>query len=517
MFEAPLNIHSKVLANERKIRYQYINTFTKRYSQLYGDTIPSSSLESNRSRTPITLPTPEASAHEHSDSNTNYNDDSDSISNTNTLSDDEYNSDSTGTTNEETKFFNRYDRPQESFEVWNTSIDTLNSKTKLKSNGRIPINRNKISFNRLNRVKKFTNKKLEARLQHCTKRLKTHIKAISEGYETSYRDKQTTSFNNIHIENLINLLYYNICEKNFNQAYHIFSLIIRLPNIDIRNFWNLGSIILLKKVSIQESLNFLNWIHSIYSSNQKYNNSINYKTAPAFTQSSRNHTGKFTTSFLWMTLSLIHTKFSDLTSRNIKEIVEELNYLKKKLKKFVEKLSEMVLAPPFIEDSEIWYIYSLSHLILARMLMFETRNNDISQTSVEKDITKNEIISNIQHCKSHLQKVRENQNDYNFKFQKIEIELKDMEKKLYDTSSDEEILNEEEFLDNEDVLDNEENNFNHEINFEHKNNQLMTPSYDEPIYKYNLDDEFSGQTHLDSENEMTQSHFESNKYNSSSD
>lgn len=410
MFEYPRNPHTKVLGNERKIRYQYINELYKNYNS-------NSKLRNNLSlsNSDNGLPTPESSAHEHSEneSNNNNNDfDFDEISNHNS-------------SNEESKYFSRHDKPEDGYEIWENNI-----------NKKIPINKTHITFKKYSKIEKLSNKKIQNRIIHTSNRLQNHFNAIKQGYETNYFEIQTNSYKNIHFENLINLLHYSISRENWIQGQRIFAILIRIPFVDIRDIWGPGSLILRHSISLSSSVEFLHLMTQIYASRQRFHHNVNYQFPPVFSRSSRTHMSKFTSSWLWL-----HLKY--LQKIPYEDGINNFDRQRRKIDDFIDKLDSMILIPPYSEDSEVWYILGMAHYLMSKNLSEQWKINNNKLKGSDKDIAIGKISSHIQKVENYLNTAK-SKSECRFDGDIIINKLKDMERELYEKGNSSSSSNEEE-------------------------------------------------------------------------
>lgn len=130
------------------------------------------------------------------------------------------------------------------------------------------------------------------------------FRLMVEGYELLPSNNQTLGFLKYHILNLMFFLHCNILLKRWDLAYKIFCILIRLPNMDIRNIWPLGVEIL--KGKQQQNRNnlfkskekrFFSWLSSFYIlTSSKPTVSSN---APTFKSGSHTHVPIYVVDFFW--------------------------------------------------------------------------------------------------------------------------------------------------------------------------------------------------------------------------
>lgn len=155
-----------------------------------------------------------------------------------------------------------------------------------------------------------------------------------------------------HVNNLTTLLHINIMKKNWNLAYSIFCVIIRIPHVDIRSLWPLGIEIIIgkqgesldgSKSTIFKDEKFFDWLLSFYAytgipyrptsaQQRKSNSAINWRSG------SKTYSPLFAITSLW---NLMCNK----------------NYFK-----LNERLEEFLLQPPYTSDG-IFYFFKILYLL----------------------------------------------------------------------------------------------------------------------------------------------------------
>lgn len=382
MFEIPIVHTSKRTRTSRKLKYQYINNLTKKYDSIYG-------LSSNHRG----LPTPENSATEISENEEavaqkkrrtkrrwksvvgdSYSDDSDS----------ENDQLAEEVDNEERKFYKKYEKPQATFERWQWG-----------SKKRNPIERNRITYSKMNKIQRYGAKRIENSRSLASKSSKMHFDAVSQGYQVfdpTYGRVDT--FQLKHVDALTSLLHLNVLKEKWDLAYKCFALLIRVPGVDVRALWGLGERILAERQPTR-SLDFLQWMSSVYSSKLPFADDVNYRMAPVFTKGSRTYTPKFTTTWLWECLIRYANGLEDLEMEQTAE---------QNLQLLMDRLAEMVLGPPYMDDPEVWFIYALCHLVKADVLSQRFNPHLVGSA---RDIASSQVIQHIQSTKSYLQQCSE--------------------------------------------------------------------------------------------------------------
>lgn len=195
------------------------------------------------------------------------------------------------------------------------------------------------------------------------------------------------SYSKKHTMVVSKLLHLNILRKNWKIAYKCFSLLIRINHVDIRSIWPLG-IEILTRLAEEEFLNkqpegsydeyklrtnfndqelssqlqifkdeqFIQWMQTFYPVNvkfkpNKYWNQLPYRIA------SRDTPAVYIVTFMWILI--------------MKQNFEKVN----------EKLSELLLQAPYINDGTFYFLQGFSYQLEASMLS-KQNNTDIQQ--VEK-------------------------------------------------------------------------------------------------------------------------------------
>ncbi|GCE99013.1 hypothetical protein ZYGM_003975 [Zygosaccharomyces mellis] len=432
MFELPLVIISKRTRTSNKLKYQYINNLNKKYDGING--ISNGQTE---------LPTPENSATETSENEEvvqqkrrkikkrwksvvgeNYSD---------LESDDEQPVEEVD--NEERKFYRKYEKPQLTFEKWQCDPKR-----------RTPIQRHRINYSKMNRMQRYGYKRMETPLAVSSRSNKTFFHAVTQGYQLydpTYG--RVNTFQLKHIGILTSLLHINVLKRKWELAYKCFALLIRIPGVDVRTLWGLGERILAERQP-RRSLEFLQWMSSVYSTKVPLADDVNYRMAPVFTKGSKTHTPKYTTTWLWECLIRYANGLEDLEvdSRDIEENFQSL----------MDRISEMVLGPPYMDDPEVWFIYALCHMVKADAL---SQQFDPHLTGSSRDIASNQVIQHIQNTKSHLQRCS-SKGGFTYPKRYITRQLATFEARLhptidsYDTAEDDDDNNEDSLPDDENEM-----------------------------------------------------------------
>ncbi|KAH9201792.1 RNA polymerase I-specific initiation factor-domain-containing protein [Zygosaccharomyces rouxii] len=310
--------------------------------------------------------------------------------------------------NEERKFYRKYEKPQLTFEKWQCD-----------PRKRTPIQRNRINYNRMNRIQRHGLRRMETSLAVASRTNKTFFHATTQGYQLfdpTYGRANT--FQLKHIGTLTSLLHINVLKRKWELAYKCFALLIRIPGVDVRTLWGLGERILAERQPTR-SLEFLQWMSSVYSTKLPFADDVNYRMAPVFTKGSKTHTPKYTTTWLWECLIRYANGLEDL-EMDSKSAAENFQSL-------MDRISEMVLGPPYMDDPEVWFIYALCHMVKADTL---SQQFDPRLTGSARDIASNQVIQHIQNTKSHLQQCS-SKGGFTFPKRYIARQLAAFEARLY--------------------------------------------------------------------------------------
>ncbi|CCH42510.1 RNA polymerase I-specific transcription initiation factor RRN11 [Wickerhamomyces ciferrii] len=248
---------------------------------------------------------------------------------------------------------------------------------------------------------------------------------------------------------LTKLLHLNILKRNWDVAYRCFSILIRVPFIGIRSIWPLGIEVLtrlseekFKQTQPENSIDFyqlktmktgnlstrlgqfkdeqfLTWLQNFYPPTRSQHPTF-MKTPQPFRISSKITAPVFVLNLIWTLI------------------------MKQDFQKVNDKLSEMLLQPPYINDGTFFFLQGFSYQLEASQLCHETK------------IDKSKIEILIQNCKKFYKEAKEKNatfpedlvnNELNFILRKIsdvDMNLGDDEDEEEDDDKDEEEDEEEE-------------------------------------------------------------------------
>ncbi|KAG0676221.1 hypothetical protein C6P41_004552 [Kluyveromyces marxianus] len=403
MFQLPIINRSSRNRKRRRIRYQYINTLQKRYDQIYN--------AKPENQSSVGMLTPENSESESTELDKtrrrkktlqsvlgNALDSSDEE-----MEEDDNNLDEIN--NPEMQFFENYTKPESTYEVWNFD-----------ANKRAPINKQRISYNTVKKLEKAADKVVTKGLNYQTKKSNMYFQALKHGYDIHSKPELMRQ-KSMHLAHLNQLLHINLLRQNWNVAYRCFSLLIRFEEVDVRSLWAIGSELLKVVQGPESNESYLEWFSQVFSSRMQFNQGTNYSLDPVFRSGSRTHAPVFVLSWLW-------TRLFDATSSKITSDKQG------SLQSLIDRIGEMVLSPPYIEDAEVWFIFGLTHLVMASELSYAFRQKADTILGSRADIARNNVIQHINTAKNCLQTCK-SIGKYKFPEKEIEQQLLQLERSLY--------------------------------------------------------------------------------------
>ncbi|SCU81709.1 LAMI_0B07338g1_1 [Lachancea mirantina] len=421
MFEVPLAKTDKNSSCMRKVKYHYVDVLRRKHAEMGSAACGNG------------LPTPECSAAEDEDNGSTVSGDSARARrrkrrirsvlglacSDSDYSDYDVDEDEEEDQNYERVYHSMHEKPQETFEVWATD------KRKLQ-----PINKNFVTFAECHDLERYAQRRIEPHLARASKTVRCSFDAIKSGQEV-IPVRNNTSHHMAHVHRLNDLLHVAVLERQWKFAYRCFCVLIRLPDIDIRSIWGLGVRILHEMAGsdpqIGTSQQFLEWLSSVYSRKSNYNQTINHKLDPVFRLGSRTHTAKFVTTWLWEILLDTcpnETEGAFIGAQEMKANERKSNYL-------IEKLSEMVLVPPYMDDPEIWFIYALCHLVQADLLSRQFLQDYVPTNTSHRNIASNQVVQHITHAKNYLSVSASKDKNFTFPEKAILHQLSVFESRLY--------------------------------------------------------------------------------------
>lgn len=195
------------------------------------------------------------------------------------------------------------------------------------------------------------------------------------------------SYSKKHTMVVSKLLHLNILRKNWKIAYKCFSLLIRIHHVDIRSIWPLG-IEILTRLAEEEFLNkqpegsydeyklrtnfndqelssqlqlfkdeqFIQWMQTFYPVNVKFKPNKKWSQLP-YRIASRDTPAVYIVTLIWILI--------------MKQNFEKVN----------EKLSELLLQAPYINDGTFYFLQGFSYQLEASSL---SKNDNIDIQQVEK-------------------------------------------------------------------------------------------------------------------------------------
>ncbi|CAB4255553.1 similar to Saccharomyces cerevisiae YML043C RRN11 Component of the core factor (CF) rDNA transcription factor complex [Maudiozyma barnettii] len=368
MFELPVvdgYENGQTFLAERKLRYRYFNQSHKRYLHYLQ----------SKSQTDI------VPVNEHEEGRDEENEEDIELRHN----------------HEERLYFKRYEKPQNSYEIWRLD----NKKRK-----REPLQQGTMTYSDISDIEEYGKRKSQ-HLYYSNHKLVETFQNQVDGYEL-LKKRKSTIVKNVDlkvIETLIQLLHVNIIRRKWNIAYRVFAQLVRIPSVDIRSIWNLGVEIMSHAQENNDpeqkmTLEFLEWMTKVYSSRAKYIEGINHKLAPMFRSSSKDHTAAYVTTLLWRSLyvaaahTLDNDHYTDDTNKTSDAALQTL----------IEKIDDMLIIPTYMEESEIWFVQAMCHVVKTDYL---TRQMSVERVGSINDIRRNDVTAAIKTAERCLQECLE--------------------------------------------------------------------------------------------------------------
>ncbi|SMN22971.1 similar to Saccharomyces cerevisiae YML043C RRN11 Component of the core factor (CF) rDNA transcription factor complex [Maudiozyma saulgeensis] len=358
MFELPIvdgYENSQTYLAERKLKYRYFNQSHKRYQRY---------LES-KGKTDVAL---------RNEQEQDEDDEDDDIERRHNY--------------EERLYFKRYEKPQNSYEIWR-----LNNKKRKRE----PLQQRTMSYTDISEIEDYGKRKSQ-HLYYSNHKLVEDFQNQVDGYELLKR--KTPVVKNVDlkvVETLTQLLHINIIRRKWNVAYRVFAQLVRIPTVDIRSIWNLGVEIMSHAQENNDSeqkmtLEFLEWMTKVYSSRAKYVEGINHKLAPIFRSGSKDHTAKYVTTLLWRSLYVASAKALDNDHNTDDTNQEHSSISDEALQLLIEKINDLLIIPTYMEESEIWFVQAMCHVVKTDYLTRQMSSNRVDSIN---DIRRNDVTAAI--------------------------------------------------------------------------------------------------------------------------
>ena len=328
-----------------------------------------------------------------------------------------------------------------------------------------------------------------------------------ETYSTNITRNGNIGLRNHHINNLKTLLHVNILRRNWELAYKIFCLLIRLPKVDIRSLWPLGIEILNrqreetaydnKDIKLFKDEKFFDWLSSFFIIH-RHSNTFNLSntrkiSAPIWRSGSRTHTPMYVITSLWGLM------------------------IKNKYTRLRDRLDELLLEPPYNTDGVFYFLMVLCKLLenfkLANKYSSVGNEAPVDESENEDDdelndlffTSKNDIHKKILENQKVIERNLEKCIEFNFEFPQslINNEINGIMKQINEDLNDS----------SPSSLSSSERDFDNE-NSIHGRNISSTPLDVEPIFG-DIDDKVkSRQNSIDSyENKLGFENAENNEMN----
>lgn len=303
-------------------------------------------------------------------------------------------------------YFNSRHKPQQTYEVWQDPEAIPHT----------PLNTKLLRYPDYIHVFTITKSKMKEHLAQASVPLRARHMLIPEGLYLYDENNASTYYRNPaiqdkHTEILITLLHHHISRFNWSLAYRIFALLVRLPRVDIRSIWQYGVTILNHNKQSTQCLKFLEWMHSVFASRKTFRLASVLQVDPVFRGSSRNHTAQFTLTWLWNSLIYYSTNGGRHKRHGYGEDNGNDNgmhdFSEEKIEQLIEKLNELILTPPYMEDGEVWFILAMCHMVKAdhtSLIYLKDRENQSYHRKqfIYKRVTHDisEVIKYLKECKA---------------------------------------------------------------------------------------------------------------------
>ncbi|KAL6942282.1 hypothetical protein ACO0QE_003451 [Hanseniaspora vineae] len=489
VFEVPLNVNNKKIRKTKKIRYKY-KFFLNKYHQenevkTWGvdaetGTEVASSTNDNR-RISVLTPQPSEFETEHENSESNHG--------------------NKKKIDYETTVLSKYPKPEDQYEQWFPSTTSFQKQRQalypmLKNGSTANASVQCVHASYIEKLKKQACSEMtDSEIQWLSKDIQKNEDSdnkVSHTLSTSSHQKNSmeNTYMGKHVYNIIQLWHFAMLDHKWDKAYKCFSILLRVPNVDIRSIWSLGCATLknhqqahllevekkdgnLNANSTTQSntddigvftfnpqfsvsgnyrkkhlnanqltyMKFLEWMCTVFSSRTHFNQNLNYMMDPVWRKGSYKHTPVYVYTWLWSLLVESSTtnleNFQNQQSRqnrffqnnNSDVLGDDL------VQWIIEKINEMILTPPYMDDPMIKYIQACAHLVKADELVSGSVSTRRRNTAT--------IGQHVQSCKKLLRMISTSQAnasiDKRFCFNKrfIEKQLEIIEKQLYIEESEE--------------------------------------------------------------------------------
>lgn len=492
VFEVPLNVNNKKIRKTKKIRYKY-KFFLNKYHQEneakkwcanveIGKELATPSNDDRRTSVLTPQPSEFETEHENSESNHEHKKKIDY----------------------ETIVLSKYHKPEDQYEQWYPSSTSFQKQRQahfpmLKNNATINESIPCVHASYVEKLKKqacsgMTN----SELQWLAKDIQKH--ETCDDIEDNALQTSSTLRNQMapmehtymgkHVYNIIQIWHFAMLDHKWDKAYRCFSILLRIPNVDIRSIWSLGCATLKNhqhaqileaekrsgsfgsnitsqnnannigvfsfnpQFSVSDTFNkknvnanqlsymkFLEWMCTVFSSRTHFNQNLNYMMDPVWRKGSYKHTPVYVYTWLWSLL----VESSTLNLENLQSQQTTQNGFSQNsnddmgddvVQWIIEKINDMILTPPYMDDPMIKYIQACAHLVKADELVSGPLSTRRRNTAI--------IGQHVLSCKKLLRMISSSQVnasiDKKFCFNKrfIEKQLQIIEKHLYIEESEDE-------------------------------------------------------------------------------
>ena len=232
----------------------------------------------------------------------------------------------------------------------------------------------------------------------------------SQGLEIIPSPSEIKSEVTKHITNLNTLLHLNILRRNWKMAYKIFCILVRFPQVDVRQIWPLGVEVLIQLSKVEESQHkqhkvgttfdkkarkFFEYMNNFYSvakqGSASYNNTDRPDLAPVY----RGGTIKVTP--LYLICSLWHL------------------FVRREYEHVQREIQDLILVPPYSSEGALYYILALcrvcqceeivTHFAMqsdfAKFIELETTYRTYSDCKQLLELKNEMIMKDLENCQKY--------------------------------------------------------------------------------------------------------------------
>lgn len=251
-------------------------------------------------------------------------------------------------------------KPEETYEIWNQEnlrSYRVHSETKNLDDDLLvdvlnqALNEEFDDYDN-NRIKDLQEKLKDIRDGKINDSVSSEFLLRTSGFEIMPHQRNLNDHYRYHLHNLTILLHLSMSKDNWDLAYKIFCLILRMPDLDIRNFWSLGVEILKQKalssnftLFTTKQQRFFTWLVSFYV--LKIKNPSYISLAPIYKSGSATRVPIYFITSLWSLLS------------------------QNDHKKVIDDIESLILIKPYDTDGTLHFILTVSYLMQTTKLSSE--------------------------------------------------------------------------------------------------------------------------------------------------